>query len=53
MKIYEKPSVEIKKFDVEDIITASIETEISIGTTSSDLQTITGDMNAVGVVFEW
>lgn len=52
MKIYEKPSVEIKKFDVEDIITASVEAEIT-GAGDTTLQTITGDNSAVGVTFEW
>ncbi len=53
MKIYEKPSVEIKKFDVEDIITASVEMEIGTGTDNSDLKSITGETAPTGVVFEW
>ena len=49
MKIYEKPSVDIKRFDVEDIMVTS-------GVYSSDNQDfveITGDKAMDGVVFEW
>lgn len=51
MKIYEKPSVEIKKFDVEDVITASVVETIT--GVDSTLETITGVTGAQGVVFEW
>ena len=56
MKIYEKPSVEIKKFEVEDIITVS---EYSLGASditapgSETLKQMTADDAATGVVFEW
>lgn len=48
MKIYERPSVEIKRFDVEDIMAASGEYAAN-----NELFTeITGSA-AAGVVFEW
>ena len=54
MKIYEKPSVEIKKFDVADIITASVFTinGANDGATAT-LEQVTGVAGATGIVFEW
>lgn len=50
MKIYEKPSVEIRKFDVADVITASGDPVVPATPT---LDEITGVTGATGVVFEW
>lgn len=48
MKIYERPSVEIKRFDVEDIMAASGEYAVN----NEKFVDITGAADA-GVVFEW
>ena len=50
MKIYEKPSVDIKKFDVEDIMATS-----TFSTNNTEFGQITGtDGDARnGVVFAW
>lgn len=53
MKIYEKPSIEIKKFEVEDIITVSAnETNIDM-TNLGDVSSITGNTGDQGIVYEW
>jgi len=49
MKIYERPSVEIKKFDVEDIMTQS--GEFVDGNTM--LEELSNNEYSQGVVFEW
>lgn len=56
MKIYEKPSVNIRMFDVEDIMNAS--TTYAFDEFNADtaiFQEITGDGNTAyaGVAFEW
>lgn len=49
MKIYEKPSVDIKKFDVEDIMATS-----TFSASNSDFGLITDTEDSrTGVVFEW
>lgn len=55
MKIYEKPSIEIKKFEVEDIITVSGEVDYDMGaiTSGGDVEALTGDASAQGIVYEW
>lgn len=49
MKIYEKPSVDIKMFDVEDIMASG-----EYGTDNAMFADITTDTSVKnGVVFEW
>lgn len=49
MKKYEKPSVDIKKFEVEDVMTVS-----TYSTNNDDFKAITGDGETRnGVVFQW
>lgn len=50
MKIYEKPSVDIKKFDVEDIMATS-----TFSTDNAEFGQITGTEGETktGVVFAW
>lgn len=43
MKIYEKPSVEIRKFESEDVILASAPT----------VDQIKGSDGSAGIVFKW
>lgn len=50
MKIYEKPSVDIKKFDVEDIMAVS--TYSADNTAFGKITGIDGDKKD-GVVFAW
>ena len=54
MKIYEKPMAIINKFEVEDVIAASVEAKVAAG---DDLTTIKNAVQGVevtdGVVFEW
>jgi hypothetical protein len=52
MKIYEKPSVDVKTFDVEDVMALSGEFS---STDKNMFQDITGDMETpyAGVAFEW
>lgn len=49
MKIYERPSVEIKRFDVEDIMAVSGEFAAENGMFND----ITNNGSQAGVVFEW
>lgn len=51
MKIYERPSIDIKTFDVEDALMASGVGEMD----NKDFGYIVGDTSytAKGVVFEW
>jgi len=51
MKIYEKPLVDIKTFDVEDVMAVSGEFNANNG----DIAAIMGDTDNPynGVVFEW
>lgn len=48
MKIYEKPSVDIKRFDVEDIMSASGVFDAN----NTAFEDIAGEALS-GVVFEW
>ena len=49
MKIYEKPSVDIKKFDVEDIMVTS-----AFSASNTEFGEISGKEDTrTGVVFEW
>lgn len=50
MKIYEKPSVDIKRFDVEDIM---LDNSGVYGENAEILADLTGISDAAGVVFEW
>lgn len=52
MKIYEKPSIEIKKFEVEDIITVSGEVDYDMSS-MTDVSGLTGNSGDQGIVYEW
>ena len=54
MKIYEKPMAIVNKFEVEDVIAASIVlTEMASGADLETIKTATGNEAAQGVVFQW
>lgn len=53
MKIYEKPSIEIKKFEVEDIITVSGEAPVVDMKNLNDVSDITGNSGDMGISYEW
>jgi hypothetical protein len=50
MKIYEKPSVDIKRFDVEDIM---LDNSGVYSANNASLDEITGGDVISGVAFEW
>lgn len=52
MKIYEKPLVDIKTFDVEDVMA---ESSVYSATDTEIFQAITGDADTTyaGVAFQW
>ena len=50
MKIYEKPLVNVKTFDIEDVMTESG----NLGADSTEFQEIAGNTNEYqGVIVEW
>ncbi len=54
MKIYEKPLVDVKTFDVEDVMTVSGITGGEMGDGSKELfKAINPDGNYSGVAFKW
>ena len=54
MKIYEKPLVDVKTFDVEDVMYTSGVFDITDPDTKAKFDEIAGNTTAyTGVVFEW
>ena len=54
MKIYEKPLVDVKTFDVEDVMYTSGVFDLNDADTKAKFQEIAGNSTSyTGVVFEW
>ena len=54
MKIYEKPLVDVKTFDVEDVMYTSGEFNLDDAATKAKFEEIAGETTSYkGVVFEW
>ncbi len=54
MKIYEKPSVDVKTFDVQDVINASgIDNYGVVSDSNTAFDAIESGVTKSGVVFQW